>query len=514
MRIRPLLLRSLAFAGMTTFAHPAITLAPLFAEGAIVQSDQPLPVWGRANRGEKIAVTFRDQTVNTTADASGRWIVYLHPLPPSSEPAELVVTGQGETVRLKDVLVGEVWLASGQSNMEWPVSYLQEDERKLAAVDLPLVRQLKIERSVAGAPADTVRTSGWRPALRDSAGDFSAIGYFFARELHRRLGVPVGIVNSSWGGTEIEPWMSDFARASTSLAATIEARWQQALGEWPPERVARYPAEMEAWQKAEEQAKATKTKNPLPWPQPPATADSPRRPGGLFNAMIAPLQPGALRGILWYQGESNAGRPAEYAELFPAMIRAWRAHWGDEDLPFLFVQIPNYADGNPGGRQWARLREAQTRALDLPNTGMAVAIDAGDPENLHPPAKLEIARRLAQWAKVRVYGIPGDASGPVFAGATLEGPAHSEAGRAMRVKFTHADTGLVAHGQPVQSLELAGSDKVFHSAQGRIDRGTLVVTSPAVKEPVAVRYAWSNAPVANLYNGAGLPAAPFRSDDW
>jgi sialate O-acetylesterase len=271
--------------------------------------------------------------------------------------------------------------------------------------------------------------------------------------------------------------------------------------------VARYPAELAAWQKAEEQAKATRTKNLLPWPRPPATADSPTSPGGLFNGMIAPLQPAAIRGILWYQGESNAGRAVEYAELLPAMIRAWRANWGDEVLPFYFVQLPNYANGNPRAREWARLREAQAKALNLPATAMAVTIDIGDPEDIHPKNKLEVGRRLALAAKSKVYGIPGDYSGPVFAGATREGAT-------LRVRFNHASGGLVAHRRPVQSLEIAGEDRVFQVGAARIDRDMLVVSSPNVKEPVAVRYAWSNAPEANLYDGSGLPAMPFRSDDW
>jgi sialate O-acetylesterase len=223
--------------------------------------------------------------------------------------------------------------------------------------------------------------------------------------------------------------------------------------------------------------------------------------------MIAPLQPFALRGFLWYQGESNVDRPNEYEELFPAMIRSWRSNWGDDTLPFYFVQIPNYADEDPNGRKWARLREAQTKALELPRTGMAVAIDVGDPGDLHPKTKMPIGVRLAHIAKTEIYDIPSDSSGPVFARATREGDA-------MRVSFTHATTGLVAHHRPAQALELAGADRIFHPAQGRIERDTIVVTSPLVKEPVAVRYAWTNAPDANLYNGSGLPAEPFRSDDW
>jgi sialate O-acetylesterase len=489
-----------------TAARAEITLAPVFGDHAVLQRDKAVPVWGHATPGEKVTVTFRDQSVQATADSGGRWIAYLAALSASSEPADLVVAGK-ETIALHDVVVGEVWLASGQSNMEWPVSHVDEEEKKIASVDLPLVRHLRIEHAVAAVPADTVATSGWRPASPQTVGEFSAVGYFFARELQRKLGVPVGIIHSSWGGTAIESWMSDASRQATSLGTEIDERWRQALSESTPERIERYPVEMAAWRKAEEQAKATHTKNLLRWPQAPATPESPNRPGGLFNAMIAPLQPAAIRGIIWYQGEGNVGRPAEYAELFPAMIRSWRSNWGDDLLPFYFVQLPNFADGNPGGRQWARLREAQAKALELPATGMAVAIDIGEAENLHPTHKMELGRRLALIAKSEAYHIPGDSSGPSFATLTRDGSS-------LRVKFKHAGTGLIAQQRPTQALEIAGEDKIFHAATGRIDRDVLIVSSPKVKTPVAVRYAWSNAPAANLYNGAGLPAVPFRSDDW
>ena len=506
MRIRLISLFKLALVVLPLLGRAEITLAPLFRDHAVLQRDKPLPIWGRAAAGEKLTVEFKGQKVGTTSDQDGRWIVYLEPLPASADGAELIVTGQ-ETIVIKDVLMGEVWLASGQSNMEWKVASLNDEEKRVAQIELPFLRQLQVTQTVAGSPAESVETSGWQIASPQTVGNFSAVGYFFGRELQRKLGVPVGIILSAWGGTNIEAWMSDQSRAASTYSAAMELRWQQAMSAWPAERVAAYPAESDAWQKAEAQAKATRTKNPLPWPPPPASLDSPARPGGLFNGMIAPLQPAALRGILWYQGESNTGRPDEYAELFPAMIQAWRANWGDDALPFYFVQLPNYANGNPGARTWARLREAQTRALALPATGMAVAIDVGDPDDIHPMAKRELGRRLALVAKTKLHGIPGDYSGPLFARAIPEGAA-------MRVYFTHAGSGLVAHDRPVQALELAGPDRVFHPASGRIDRDMLVVTSPNVKEPVAVRYAWSNAPDANLYDGAGMPAAPFRSDDW
>jgi sialate O-acetylesterase len=292
------------------------------------------------------------------------------------------------------------------------------------------------------------------------------------------------------------------------MAAELDARWKQQLSEWPPERVARYPADLAAWQKAQDDARKNHTRSALPWPQMPASNDSPALPGGLFNAMIAPLQPGAIRGILWYQGEANVGRPGEYAELFATMIRSWREGFGQGDLPFYFVQLANFGNEYERvNRDWARLREAQAKVLSLPNTGMAVTIDIGDAHNIHPRNKQELGRRLALIAKVKVYGIAPEVSGPMFASATREG-------KALRVRFTSAGTELSAHGGPVRSLEVAGADKVFFPAAGAIETDSLLASSPDVGEPVAVRYAWTNAPDANLYSDDGLPVVPFRSDDW
>ena len=507
MSVRLPLLAAVFSVVMSSASLAEVTLASPFTDRAILQREKPVPVWGRAAPREKITVQFRDQTHEVVAGTDGRWRVWLKPLAASTEPAELMVSGKSNRLTVREVLVGEVWLASGQSNMEWPVNMARDADKEVAAANFPLIRELKIEHAVASTPADETKTSGWRAATPGEVGGFSAVGYFFARDLHRKLGVPIGIIHSSWGGTAIEAWMSDEVRNATPFAAAIAARWQQAKSEWPPERVAQYPADLAAWEAAENEAKAKGTKNPLPWPQPPATETSPRRPAGLYNAMIAPLAPWAVRGVLWYQGESNNDYTPEYPPHFASLIRSWREAWEEPELPFYFVQIPNYGDGEPLGRKWARLREAQATALTLPATAMAVTIDIGEADNIHPLNKQDVGRRLAAIARAQIYGLSGDWSGPMFARATREGSA-------MRVHFTHAGTGLVAHDKPVQALELAGADKVFHPAVARIVGETLVVTSPAVKEPIAVRYAWSNAPRANLYNGAGFPAAPFRSDDW
>jgi sialate O-acetylesterase len=489
-----------------------VTLAPPFCDHAVLQRDKPVPVWGRAGAGDSVSVSFHGQTVRTEAGPDGRWTASLPPMGASAQPADLVVQGQN-TVTLHDVVVGEVWLCSGQSNMEFMVDdhgffRVRNPEKEVAAANYPLIRQLKVERTVAAAPADTVKTGGWKAATPENVGGFTAVGYFFARDIFHAIGVPIGIIYSPWGGTPVESWMSDEARRSTTLNAAIDERWKKALSEWPPERVAKYPAEMEAWRKAEEQSRAAHTKNPLNWPQPPATSDSPYLPGGLYNGMIAPLQPVALRGILWYQGESNTGHSGEYAELFRTMIGSWRSTFRQGDVPFYFVQLANFGDENElVNRGWAQLRDAQTETLSLPNTGMAVTIDIGEAKDIHPRNKQELGRRLALIARAQIYGAPPDFSGPAFAGAVREGAA-------MRVRFAHAGDELEARDGPVGALEIAGADKVFRAATGEIDVDTLLVSSPDVPEPVAVRYAWTNSPKANLYGDAGLPAVPFRSDNW
>lgn len=509
-----------------------VALAPLFTDQAVLQRDKPVPVWGTGAKGEKVTVTFAGQQRTATAGNDGRWIVILDPLPASTTGADLVVAGSN-TLTLRDVLVGEVWLCSGQSNMEWPVARAANAAAEIAAANFPLIRHIRIEPTVAATPADTVRTGGWQPAKPETVGAFTAVGYFFARDLHQKLGVPVGLIHSSWGGTPIESWLSPAALAGNPAFAGIEERWREDVAAYPS-RKTEYDAALAAWTRAEAEAKLAAAA-PVPaakpgrtgarpdpaalhqeWlrrnprPRAPRGPGDPRMPAGLFNGMINPLLPAALRGILWYQGESNAPRAAEYHALFTALITAWRAHFAQGDLPFYWVNLAGYAvpdDQLEKGRTFAFLREAQTKALALPETGQAIAIDLGEARTIHPANKQEVGRRLALLARNRDYDIVSDDTGPTFVSATREGAA-------LRVRFTHATGGLVAHEKPVQSLELAGADRVFRPATGRIERDTLLVSSPQVREPVAVRYAFTNFPDANLYNGAGLPAVPFRSDEW
>jgi sialate O-acetylesterase len=500
-----------------------VTPAPLFTDHAVLQRDKPVAIWGRATPGEKVTVRFAAQQRSATTGTDGRWIVLLDALATASEGAELTIAGKN-TVVVHDVVVGDVWLCSGQSNMEFAVSRAINAPREIAAANFPLLRHVKIDRRVASAPADAVKTMGWQSTTPATVGAFTAVGYFFARDLHQKLGVPIGIVNSSWGGTPVESWMSPVALANDPAFKIVAERWERDLAAYPTAKPP-YDAWLADWRNGEATAKAKGEPAHRAWLEKNPWRRAPRGPGdswtpaGLFNGMINPLVPYALRGVLWYQGESNAEHAAEYHALFATMITAWRAHFGQGDVPFYWVSLANYkVPEDPTGMSYAFLREAQTQTLSLPDTGQAIAIDIGNPDDIHPTNKQEVGHRLALLARNRVYGLVADDTGPTFASQTRENLPPAPGGRggsaALRVRFTHTDGGLIAHDKPVQSLELAGADRVFHAATAVIDRDTLLVSAPEVKEPVAVRYAWRNAPEANLYNGAGLPAVPFRSDAW
>jgi len=482
----PMKLRPLVVLILVTVARLSakVTLAPLFTDCAVLQRDKPIPIWGLASPGERITVQFHGMTAAATADSAGAWKAKLPAQPASNFPSDLLVRGE-DTVTVHDVVVGEVWLCSGQSNMEflvWDATgttfRVQNGPAEVAAANYPLIRQFTVARKVSATPearwalpAVPLAKAGqyappvWAICTPATVGRFTAAGYFFARDIYQRLSVPVGIIDSTWGGTPIESWEPREALSSDPAFAAVDQRW-------------------------------AKVAKPLPQ----------RMPTGLFNGMIQPLIPYALRGILWYQGEANANAigAKEYHALFAAMITSWRAKFGQGDVPFYWVQLASFAHSP----YWAYLREGQQQTLSLPHTGQAVAIDIGEEKNIHPRNKQEVGRRLALIAANQVYGLPVEYSGPIFAEAKPEGAA-------MRVRFKFADKGLKAGaGQPVATCELAGADRKFYPATATIDRNTLVVRSDKVPQPVAVRYAWAGFAEGHLYNTAGLPAAPFRSDDW
>lgn len=485
-------------------AQADVRLPAIFSDHMVIQRDTKAPVWGWAEPGEAVAVSVAGQTQSTVAAGDGKWMVKLEPLS-AGGPTTITVKGRN-TIVIQDVLAGEVWLGSGQSNMAMTVNRAQDFEREKAAADLPRVRMFK-EESGPAATAQMVGKGRWLVASPDTVGGFSAALYFFGREVHAALEVPVGLINSSVGGTPIESWIAAEAqRADPALKEFFAGTGR----EQSPEEVAaakkKYESDLARWQAATKEARTRKGKAPKR-PQDPSEVTARKgNVGGLFNGKIAPLIPYALRGALWYQGEANSvpTKAPFYEAQLRLLVTDWRARWGYE-FPFAWAQLPNF--GGPG-RDWPMVREAMLRTLALPRTGMGINIDIGDEKNIHPVNKQEVGRRLSLWALGTVYGrkVPA-VSGPLPAG-------HEVRGREMVLRFTHANGGLVAKAGALQGFTIAGEDRQWKPAQARIEGDTVVVASPEVERPVAVRYAWENFPTCNLFNGAGLPATPFRTDRW
>ncbi len=474
-----LLIGTLIFLAAVLPAVAAVKLPAIFGEHMVLQQEMPAPVWGTADPGEKITVAFAGHSVATVADGQGRWSVRLKPLT-AGQAGELVITGS-DTITIKDVLVGEVWLASGQSNMAWPISGADNAQREIQAAAFPSIRLFTVARTAEDKPAENVE-GAWVLCSPETVKGFSAVAYFFGREIHRTRQVPVGLISSAVGATPAQAWTSREA-----LAADPEFARFLAAKKLPPSKQA-------------------------PTKQTPLdaflAAIAPYvRPTVLFNGMIAPLIPFALRGVIWYQGESNAlspGAAIQYRRLFPAMINDWRQRWGQGDLPFLFVQLANFITMEEVP-SWAFLRESQWLTLSLPKTGMASAIDIGLPRDIHPTNKQEVGRRLALAARAIAYREKIVYSGPSYKSMQVEG------GR-VRLAFDHIGGGLVTPGGQLEAFLVAGAGNTFVPAEAALDGDNVVVWSAAVPQPTAVRYAWANNPTTTLFNQAGLPASPFRTD--
>jgi len=637
--LRRLVLCAAFCVALPAAAAPRLPL--LFGQGAVLQRDQPIPVWGWASPAAQLEITFDGQRASALANAEGRWLATL-PAHRAGGPFVLQVQGDGGTLTVNDVWVGDVWLASGQSNMEFPLIKSDGGAAAVAGADDAQIRHFKVPKSWSAKPEDELAGGSWKAANPANAAEFSAVGYYFAQDLRRSTGVPIGIIDSTWGGSAIEAWMDaasqdvDAAalarqgdamrrRDERALAATREklARYALPAGQnsdgW---REAKYddsgwdsiavPANWEsagyagmdgvAWYRtsfilsAEEARRGvtlgvariddtdttyvngqrvghiensydTLRAYPVPasalhagrnvvavevldtgggggihgeaselYVQPQGGVRRPLdgqwkfrpehgtvsgiddknlQPTLLYNVMIHPLQRYPVRGVIWYQGETNAkladNAAVHYREQFPTMIRSWRADRGQPKLPFLWVQLANFDDKSDQGdvSPWSLLRESQSRTLSLPATAQAVIIDIGNPDDIHPTNKRDVGHRLALAARHVAYGEPLVYSGPVFAGAQF-------AAGAATLRFDLQGSALaIRGGDTLQGFALAGADRVFHPAQARIDGDRIVVHSAAVSQPVAVRYAWQGSPAAaNLVNREQLPASPFRSDSW
>jgi len=492
-----------------------VRLPALISDNMVLLQDAKANVWGWADPGEKVTVKLGDKSAQGAADAEGHWSVKLTELKPGVA-GDMTVSGKN-TLTVKNVAVGEVWVASGQSNMEFPLSKAKDADKELAASDHPDIRVFTVTRKGSLKPVDDV-TGKWEVSTPQTSGHFAAVGYFFVRDLQAKLKVPMGLIHSSWGGTPVETWIPESGMKSNPAFAN---HWKTKLEEYPKAKE-KYDEDMKKFQEASDKAKAAGT----PAPKPPRAPDGPdslmAAPMGLYNGMIAPLTPYTIRGAIWYQGESNAGLHNRgnmplYGQLFATMILAWRYEFSraqdvpreESEFPFLFVQLANYFPhrDEPTDSYWAQIREAQLGTLEVPHTGMAVAIDVGEANDIHPTNKQEVGRRLALSALAQVYYQETEFSGPIYAGMQVEE-------NKIRLSFTNSEGLKSKDGGPIKGFAIAGEDKKFVWAAAVIEGDHVVIGSPAVKDPVAVRYDWADNPDGTLVNGAGLPASPFRSDDW
>jgi sialate O-acetylesterase len=484
-----------------------VTLPKILSDHMVMQRDLPVHIWGRATPGEQVSVTFRGENKVVITGRLGRWNAYLKP-GAAGGPFEMTVKGipaevasgavdasVSPAIVIHDILVGDVWVASGQSNMEFPMERAATATADLPQADNPRIRLLMIKKRASDYPQDDADTDGWAASTPETAKEFSAVAWYFAREIEQREHVPVGVIDSTWGGTVAESWVRLTALGEDASLNPLFTSRGKMLDKAPDTEYA-----LKDEQRQRDEAKAEGKPIPeFPWHPPLASWG----PGLLYNGMIAPLTPLPIRGAIWYQGESNSAleRFPIYNRIMRTLIEDWRREWGVGAFPFLYVQISKFK--STPMEDWASLREQQVETLGLRNTAMAVTIDIGNPDDVHPTDKIDVGHRLALAARDLSYGEPVEYWGPMFRQATPEGAA-------IRAWFEHAK-GLMAKGGDVTGFEVAGPDGKFWAATAKIDGDTVIASSPDVPNPVRVRYGWANSPRCNLFNGEGLPASPFTS---
>jgi sialate O-acetylesterase len=503
--------------GLLLAASAEVQLPAVLGDHMVVQQGKPVAVWGWAGKCEPVTVRFNGQEKKVTAGIDGKWRVVFDPLEAGGAPLELVVRGaKSPEVVVKDILVGEVWLCSGQSNMEMAMGWLPNPVPEILRADHPAMRLFLVPKHTAARPRDDVDAT-WKPCTPDSVWSFSAVAYYFGLELHKRLGVPVGLIESAWGGTDIEPWTPPAGFAAMPEVRSLLDKQEERYAEFRGSLGKVLPA-WETW--ARESRKALAAKAPLP-PEPELPAnpyDDPQAPTTLYNGMIHALTPFPIRGAIWYQGENNRNDGLLYEKKMEALIRGWREVWRLGDFPFYYVQLApyNYAYNRetPSGDIPDFLRlpliwEAQRNALRLPNTGMAVIADIATLNDIHPTDKRDVGYRLSLWARARTYGEKTlVCSGPLYKSMTVDG-------NLARLFFDHVGGGLISNdGQPLRWFEVAGEDRTFYKAEAEVAGDTVVVWSSRVPSPKAVRFGWHQLAVPNLANKEGLPASPFRTDRW
>ena len=504
-------------------AQAAVSVPHIIGDSMVLQRDKPVPIWGWANKGETVKVKFGAQEMSAMAGDDGKWMVRLNPMPADKTGHELIISAEN-TITIKDVLVGEVWVCSGQSNMEFGVGGALNSAAEIKAADFPIIRHIKIPYVHFPFPQSDVDAK-WQVASPATIGGCTAVGFFFARELVKNLDVPVGLIDSNWGGSCIETWIcrEGFAAAPSLKAQSQQVEETYADNDAGLKRYQDYFARMKEWLAQAEKSVASK-QNPAPAPAGPALLGDNQQITHCYNGKINPLVPYAIRGALWYQGETNGGEGESYFHKMEALIGGWRQVWKQGDFSFYHVQLANFQNSDANkpemGDGWARLREAQLKSLSIPNTGMAVIIDIGAANDIHPKNKQDVGKRLAAWALAKDYGKTVECSGPLYQKFSVEK-------NKIRIQFDHAASGLMLGTktklEPVTEsaegkltwISIAGEDKKFYWADAAIEGSALIVSSDKVPNPVAVRYAFAMNPQgANLYNKEGFPASPFRTDNW
>jgi sialate O-acetylesterase len=500
-----------------------VSLNGVFGDHMVLQREQPIPIWGWADPGEAIDVSLSGQTMQTVADSSGKWMVRLDAIA-AGGPLTLTVRGKNQLV-IDDILMGEVWLCSGQSNMAMMVSRAKNFEKEQQNADFPAIRQFKTAAHATPQPQENCGGE-WSVCNSENVGTFSAAAYFFARRLHQELGVPIGLLNSSWGGTDIAAWTSLSVQQSIpSIVPKLEAYNEKLHAFDPAAAEANYQAALDKWKKRAAEAKLAGN----PAPRKPKSSGDPRvdqnRPANLFNGMIQPLVPFGIRGVIWYQGERNSHSVADgvlYATQLKTLIEDWRSRWQQGAFPFLTVQLPNFHATTEEATQttgWVMVRDSQQQSLQLENTGVIVTIDVGESNDIHPKDKQTVGERLALWGLANVYGHKVGYCGPMLVRtAAKDGSPENKArpDSSMILEFEHADGLKTSDGQSPRGFAIAGADRQFYPASAVIVDGSprVILSSPDVQQPVAARYNWADNPQGNLVNAAGLPAFPFRTDSW
>ena len=514
---RSLMYAALCLSFVASTAAADVELPAVFGDHMVVQRDQPVKVWGWAGAGESVRATLAESSATATANADGKWSLQLGPMA-AGGPHTLSVQAGDDELSISDVYIGEVWLCSGQSNMAMTVGRAQNAKEEQANADLPLIRMFKETSPHAKTPQERGRGS-WAVCSPETVGAFSATAYFFGRRLHKHLNVPIGLINSSSGGTAIESWTSLPTQRANTDVAPILADWRKQNNAFDPAVAkADYETALQRWNERRKRAQAAGTRVPRRPTMAAPPEDDKNYPANLFNGKIQPLVGYAIRGAIWYQGERNSRTELSrlYGDQLATLIRDWRQRWAQGDFPFAWVQLPNYQarqtePSEPSG--WVNVREGMLKSLKIPATGMAITVDVGEANDIHPKNKQAVGARLARWALCEVYGrsteLPDglDPIGPIYESA-------QRVGDRMRINFQYAGDELRQPDGELTGFAMAGPDRQFHWAQARVVANYVEVWSDEVPDPQAVRYSWAANPLGNLFNGTGLPASPFRTDDW